>query len=154
MKPHEWHERGTRADDPIQAFSNFWRAFNNLYFCNSDRQERQKIQIFLHQDIGEDNAPEILFSYSGSIEFLLSEPVIDMRDNGKKTPRETSRNSQEHRIRLPSLGRLLWVSIRSDPIWNMVRNHLQETAMLIFARMLRESLQRSSKMLHKQKWHV
>lgn len=32
MKAKEWHERGKQVKDPINAFGEHWRGFNNLFF--------------------------------------------------------------------------------------------------------------------------
>jgi hypothetical protein len=85
VKAHEWHQRGKKTSDPIDAFSNFWHGFNNLYAPMRKRNEREKIQTFLQDSICEERASHLLSTHAGCIDYLLSEPVIDMRGNGKDT---------------------------------------------------------------------
>jgi hypothetical protein len=85
MKANEWHQRGTEATDPIEAFSNFWRAFNHLFFAASNGPEREKIIAFLRATIAEDKAAHLLESNADCVTYLLSEPIIDMRGNGRDT---------------------------------------------------------------------
>lgn len=85
MKAHEWHERGNQASDPIDAFSNFWRGFNNLYFQAGNSRERKKIWTFLQNSICEERASYILSAHAGCVNYLVSEPVIGMGGNGSDT---------------------------------------------------------------------
>ena len=85
MKAREWLERGIQEDDPIDSFSNYWRGFNNLYFGVGNGPERNKIREFLSQNIAEVDADAILQSHANEISYLLSQPVIDMRGNGRDT---------------------------------------------------------------------
>jgi hypothetical protein len=85
MKAREWHERGARAEDPFDALSNFWRGFNNLFFTAGNGAERQKITAFLQGNVSEAGAVRLLSEYADCVDYLLSEPVIDMRGNGKDT---------------------------------------------------------------------
>lgn len=84
VKAQEWLVRGNETNS-IDAFSNFWRGFNNLYFGLGQGQERDKIRAFIAQNISEKNANELLYSCSSEVAYLLSQPVIDMRGNGKNT---------------------------------------------------------------------
>ena len=85
VKAHEWYERGNQASDPIDAFSNFWRGFNNLYAPMRKKNEREKIQAFLQNSICEERASHLLSTHADCIDYLLSEPVINMQGNGKDT---------------------------------------------------------------------
>lgn len=85
MKAREWLDRGRQTTDPLDAFTCFWRAFNNLYSPIGQGQERDKIKIFLHQQLSEAQAMEILQSNADGVSYLLSQPVIDMRGTGKNT---------------------------------------------------------------------
>ncbi len=85
MKASEWLERGNQEIDPIDSFSNYWRGFNNLYFGVANGPERDKIRVFLCRNISEENADTILQSHANEISYLLSQPVIDMRGNGRDT---------------------------------------------------------------------
>lgn len=87
MKAYEWYERGIQASDPIDAFSNFWRGFNNLYapMRTRNESETETIQTLLQNSICEERASHLLSAHASCIDYLLSEPVINMRDNGKDT---------------------------------------------------------------------
>lgn len=85
MKAREWFERGKQAADSIDAFSNFWRGFNNLFSPIGNGQERDKIRSFLSRHITEVQAKEIIESNVAGVAYLLSQPVIDMRGNGRDT---------------------------------------------------------------------
>lgn len=102
MKSHEWHERGSQASDPIDAFSSFWRGFNNLYFSIGTGQEREKIRTFLQLHISEERASQMLSTNVGCVDYLLSEPVADMRGNGK----DTSPNIEAFNAATSSLAKL------------------------------------------------
>lgn len=56
VKAHEWLERGKQAADPVDVFSCFWRAFNNLYYSVCGEQEREKIKLYLRNNIDEATA--------------------------------------------------------------------------------------------------
>lgn len=85
MKAREWLDRGRQTTDPLDAFTYFWRAFNNLYSTVGQGQERDKIKLFLSQQLSEAQAMEILQSNTDGVSYLLSQPVIDMRGTGKNT---------------------------------------------------------------------
>jgi len=86
-KAHEWLERGKQMADPVDAFSNFWRGFNNLFSSvgPSHSQERDQIRSYLDSNVTPEQAQEILDINSSNIDYLLSQSVIDMRGNGKDT---------------------------------------------------------------------
>lgn len=83
MKAQEWLERGRRAEDPFDAFSNFWRGFNNLF--SGAGRERDLISSFLRRDVSIEYAQILLDKYKKEIDFLMHRPVIDMRGNGRDT---------------------------------------------------------------------
>ena len=85
MKAQEWLQRSREAEDPIDGFSNAWRAFNNLYYPVNGRQERVKILHYLEESVNEELATELLAEHEGQVSYLLGEPVIDMRGNGRDT---------------------------------------------------------------------
>jgi len=85
LKAHEWLIRGNRERDPINAFSNFWRGFNNLYFDVDLPYEREKIRTFITRIVTEMEAKRLLNHYSSEVAYLISQPVIDMRGTGKDT---------------------------------------------------------------------
>jgi hypothetical protein len=100
MKAHEWLRRGSLAEDSFDALSNYWRAFNNLFA--GDGPERQLISAFLRARIDEDVARTLLDSHSGEATVLMSQPVIDMRGNG----RDTSPHMERFREAATSIDRL------------------------------------------------
>jgi hypothetical protein len=85
VKAHEWYERGNSSADPIDAFSNYWRAFNNLYSPGRKGQEREKIVAFLRGSITEERAALLLSANADCVNYLVSKPTVDMRGNGKDT---------------------------------------------------------------------
>ena len=85
MKAREWLERGLETEDPVDKLSNLWRGFNNLYATENGGPERDKIKNFLSGNITEDFASEIIDKSNDDIVYLLSQPVIDMRGNGRDT---------------------------------------------------------------------
>lgn len=85
MKAREWFVRGNETTDPVEAFANYWRGFNNLYFAVGNGIERDKIRLILSQSISLAQADEMLQANASGISYLLSQPVIDMRGNGKDT---------------------------------------------------------------------
>jgi hypothetical protein len=85
MRAREWLARGNQASDPIDAFTNFWLGFNNLYFVVGNSRECDKIRLFLSQRVSEAQAEEMLEANIPAIDYLLSEPVIDMRGYGRDT---------------------------------------------------------------------
>ncbi|MFA5266203.1 MAG: hypothetical protein WC378_20460 [Opitutaceae bacterium] len=85
MKAREWLERGKQMAEPIDAFSNFWRGFNNLFSSVGHGQERDQIRSYLDANITSEQAQEALGSNGSNIDYLLSQPVMDMRGNGKDT---------------------------------------------------------------------
>lgn len=85
MKAREWLGRGKQMADPIDAFSNYWRGFNNLFSSVGSGQERDLIKSYLGAHITSEQSQEILDTNAANIDYLLSQPVIDMRGNGKDT---------------------------------------------------------------------
>jgi hypothetical protein len=85
VKAREWLERGKQMSDPIDAFSSHWRGFNNLFSSVGHGQERDRIKSYLAANISPEQAQEVLDSNTDQVAYLLSQPVIDMRGNGKDT---------------------------------------------------------------------
>ena len=86
MIAREWLERGYQAISPIDAFTDFWRGFNNLYAAARNRDiERNKIRMYLDQAVSSNDAQEILGVDDPALEYLLSRPVVDMRGTGRDT---------------------------------------------------------------------
>ena len=56
-----------------------------MFFPIGNDTERNNIKTFLNQNISEAEAEEILHAHADEIAYLLSQPVIDMRGNGKDT---------------------------------------------------------------------
>src|SRR5258708_39692070 len=85
MKAKEWYDRGKQAEDPINALTDFWRGFNGQFFKAGAGQERDQIKRILREKISEAKAKELLEGHAKGRDYLLSQPVIDMRGNGKDT---------------------------------------------------------------------
>lgn len=85
MIAREWLDRGARQINSIDAFTDYWRAFNNLFSTVSNARERKKIRLFISQHISEAQATEALQSNATCVSYLLSQPVKDMRGNGNDT---------------------------------------------------------------------
>lgn len=102
MKAQEWLQRSRKAEDPIDGFSNAWRAFNNLYYQVNGPHERAKILHYLEESVNEELAAELLAQHEGQVSYLVGEPVIDMRGNG----RNTANHIQAFQVVDTSLGKL------------------------------------------------
>lgn len=85
MKAQEWLQRSRETEDPIDGFSNVWRAFNNLYYPVNGARERAKILRYLEENVEEELAEELLAEQEKEVNYLLGEPVVDMRGNGRNT---------------------------------------------------------------------
>ena len=85
MKAQEWLQRSLETEDPIDGFSNVWRAFNNLYYPMNGPHERAKILRFLEESVDEELAAVLLAEHEGKVNYLLGKPVNDMRGNGRNT---------------------------------------------------------------------
>lgn len=85
MKAREWLQRSREAKDPIDGFSSAWRAFNHLYFPVAGRNERDKIRQYLEGSVDEDLAARLIADYKCEVNYILADPVIDMRGNGHNT---------------------------------------------------------------------
>ncbi|ECY3521700.1 hypothetical protein H9V85_004519 [Salmonella enterica subsp. enterica serovar Louisiana] len=85
MKAQEWLNRGRLTEDPMDAFSNYYRGLNHLFSSITNGSERDKIAYILQEKISDENAADILNAHSKNVDILISEPVIDMRGNGKNT---------------------------------------------------------------------
>lgn len=102
MKAREWFQRSRERSDSMDAFSDLWRAFNSLYATNRLRSEQEKIQAFLAAHVPEAQAAEVLEAHPSEVGYLLSQPVIDMRGNG----RDTTQNIQRYTAASDSLSKL------------------------------------------------
>ncbi|MGL5486860.1 MAG: hypothetical protein ACRDC6_11305 [Shewanella sp.] len=85
MKAREWLERGLERNDPIDLFTDAWRGFNNLFYIEPGHTERDKINSYLSTKVNEKVAQELIEGHKTEIEYLVSQPVIDMRGNGRNT---------------------------------------------------------------------
>jgi hypothetical protein len=85
MKWKEWLQRGEQSADPFEALSNHWRAFNHLFAESKGGTERDKIEAFVKARLTDESAARILQARSEEVRCLTSEPVVDMRGNGKDT---------------------------------------------------------------------
>ena len=85
MPAHEWLKRGKSAKSPIDAFTDFWRGFNNLYGAVAGTPELKKLQDFLVANVPSAEAATMLAAHPDQVAYLLSQPVIDMRGNGRNT---------------------------------------------------------------------
>jgi hypothetical protein len=103
-------ERARSAGDPIDAFSNSWRAFNNLFFGNGNEPEREKIKRYLRDKVDEEAARRLLASHPEQINYLLSQPVVDMRDNGRDTASniESFKRANTSRAKLEELFMVIY----------------------------------------------
>jgi hypothetical protein len=81
----EWLERGKQIADPIDAFSSYWRGFNNLFSSVGQGQERNLIKSYLGTNLTYEQAQEVMDTNVANIDYLLSQPVVDMRGNGRDT---------------------------------------------------------------------
>ncbi|WNM57890.1 hypothetical protein [Candidatus Nitrospira allomarina] len=81
----EWLQRGKLAQSPIDAFTDFWRAFNNLYSAHPGIREIERVRAFLMARVPSVAAATILSSHQEQVDYLLSQPVSDMRGNGRNT---------------------------------------------------------------------
>jgi hypothetical protein len=84
MVAREWLKRGEVAHSPIDAFTDFWRGFNNLYGPGGAR-EIDRIKGYLSAHIPSAVASTIISSHPNQVAYLVSKPVIDMRGNGRDT---------------------------------------------------------------------
>ncbi|KPD23678.1 hypothetical protein [Idiomarina zobellii] len=102
MKAREWLQRSREAKDPIDGFSNAWRAFNHLYFRLNGQNERDKIRRYIEESVDEVVAERILEEHKGELGYLTAVPVIDMRGNG----RDTAGNIEEFQREGAAVGKL------------------------------------------------
>lgn len=85
IKSRQWKDRGNSAVDPFDAFSNYWRGFNSLYYNAKGESERDKIKSYLQSNFDEEMATTLLASHADQVAYLISQPVVDMRHNGRDT---------------------------------------------------------------------
>jgi len=81
----EWLKRGKTAQSPIDAFTDFWRGFNNLYGPTQGPTELIRLRTFLVATVSPAAAAPMLAAHPEQVAYLLSQPVIDMRGNGRDT---------------------------------------------------------------------
>ena len=82
MSAREWLTRGVAALSPIDAFTDYWRGFNNLY-GSIPGNELSKIRSFLTANVPPAAATTMLTAHPVQVAYLLSQPVIDMRGTGR-----------------------------------------------------------------------
>jgi hypothetical protein len=85
MLASEWLNRGNAAQSPIDAFTDYWRGFNSLYGRTPGPTELARLRAFLALRVFPAAAAPILANHPEQVAYLLSQPVIDMRDNGRDT---------------------------------------------------------------------
>lgn len=85
MKAREWLNRELERNDPIDLLSDAWRGFNNLFYSETGHTERDKINSYLSTNVSEKVAQELIEGHKTEIAYLVSQPVIDMRGNGRST---------------------------------------------------------------------
>lgn len=82
-KAQEWLEEGRKSiinkENPMDSFDDFYKALNSLYNYMEGEHERKKIKNLIQTKISQVYAKEILEKYNKDIDYLLSEPVIDMK---------------------------------------------------------------------------
>lgn len=83
MRAREWLECGEAASNVFDELSNYWRGFNNLFAGRG--AERKLISAFVSTRLSEKFAQELLDAYAAEADVLLSQPIIDMRNNGRDT---------------------------------------------------------------------
>jgi len=85
MKARKWLDRGLGRSDPIDLLTDSWRGFNSLFYKCEGGTEREKIKNFILQSVSEETASQLLAGHKKEVEYLLSQPVIDMRGSGRDT---------------------------------------------------------------------
>lgn len=110
MKALEWLERGKQLANLIDAFPNFWRAFNNLFYPIGNYQESHKIKLYIRNNVTEQQSSEILQGHTDSVIYLMSQPVIDMRGNGRDTASyiEAYNRATEEKIKLEEVFMVIY----------------------------------------------
>ena len=70
----------------MDAFTDFWRAFNGLYGTDQTRvTELARIGQFIQAHLSPETAGRLLALHPAQVDRLLSRPVVDMRGNGRDT---------------------------------------------------------------------
>jgi len=110
MKAKEWLERGKIENDPPNKLGDLWRGFNHLFFPEKGGPETQKLKGFLSNNVSEASATEILAAHPGAVDYLVGEPVVDMRGNGRDTqPRiDEFHNADDHLSKLVALFLIIY----------------------------------------------
>ena len=83
----EWFDKAEQTDSKQDKFSYFWKSFNNLY-PNENMNERSKIKNYISHKIQENDAQIILQNNNVHINYLLSQPVINMANPLNDTQRD------------------------------------------------------------------
>lgn len=123
MVAREWLKRGQSAKPPIDAFTDFWRGLNSLYSAYAGATEVAKIRAFLSARVSSAAAAKMLSSHPQDVTYLLSQPVIDMRGNGRDTAVAIAASTQVT-IRRKSSVSCSPSFIRLGAIWSMGKSRL------------------------------
>lgn len=111
MIAREWLELGRVEESPINKLTNYWRGFNNLYSTAQIRgNERDKIKGYLTSTVSHKDAQEILEIDIQALDYLLSQPVIDMRGTGLDTQQEINAfgGNTDHKAKLVELFLIIY----------------------------------------------
>ncbi len=111
MIAREWLERGRGAASPIDAVTDYWRGFNNLYAAARNRgDERTKIRTYLVNTVSSQDAQEILAVDGQALAYLLSRPVINMQGPGQDTlpAMEAFAASADSKVKLAELFMIIY----------------------------------------------
>lgn len=107
----EWLKRGRGAASPIDAVTDYWRGFNNLYAAARNKgDERTKIRAYLANIVSSQDAQEILAVNDQALAYLLSRPVIDMRGTGRNSlpAMEAFATTDDSKIKLAELFMIIY----------------------------------------------
>ena len=85
MKAREWLEWGLERNDSIDLLTDVWRGVNHLFYSEVSGTEREKINNYLTENISEETTQKIIDGHQTEIAYLISQPIIDMRGNGRDT---------------------------------------------------------------------
>ena len=110
MKAREWLNRGLERSDPIDVLTDAWRGFNHLFYSETGHSERDKINSYLSTNVSEEVAQELIAGHQTEIAYLVSQPVIDMRGNGRDTEESINEfnNSGSNLERLKAIFKIIY----------------------------------------------
>ena len=110
MKAREWLNRGLERNDPIDVLTDAWRGFNHLFYSETGHSERDKINSYLSTNVSEEVAQELIAGHQTEIAYLVSQPVIDMRGNGRDTEESINEfnNSGSNLERLKAIFKIIY----------------------------------------------